>query len=329
MRQGKILILILMALFCLSFKTINISAEELPPCNTNFYGIYGKIDGVETDGTILVEATKKNWIGKGGLLGESYVINWTPNKVEVGAWFAINSKNLIKDLTFSIETETEGVVCESIITPPKGIEKGDDVQIYFMLKENVSVNGDNTCEKGAWTYGSIEKINFSGHYYNYSSGDGKIEKLSTYTSTIRRCGRHSAKETDEYDRPTTTPSPTNKDGSYKETTATNNTNQNNPGIAKATSSKEMTKVVGNNDMACNTIGELFDDYWPYVMVIVPILLIVMMAIDFFKAMSSNDAEALTKASSNALKRTIATIIILALPVLLKIIFDIMGLDFCL
>lgn len=81
--------------------------------------------------------------------------------------------------------------------------------------------------------------------------------------------------------------------------------------------------------ACTSITALFDEYWPIVMVITPILLIVMITIDFFKAMASGDADALRKSGTNTAKRTIAAVILLALPNLVIIIFDLFGIEICL
>lgn len=80
---------------------------------------------------------------------------------------------------------------------------------------------------------------------------------------------------------------------------------------------------------CNSISDIVRNYWKYVMIAIPIILMLLMSLDFFKAMSSNDSDALKKASSNAVKRVVITIIILALPVLMTILFDWIGIRICL
>lgn len=85
----------------------------------------------------------------------------------------------------------------------------------------------------------------------------------------------------------------------------------------------------NGQNACNSVNALFDYFWPYVMIIIPAALIVLISIDFFKAMASNDSDAIKKAGTNTVKRTIASVILLALPVILRLIFGLFGLDFCL
>ena len=86
---------------------------------------------------------------------------------------------------------------------------------------------------------------------------------------------------------------------------------------------------GSTENACNSVNTLFDYFWPYVMIIIPAALIVLIAIDFFKAMSSNDNDAIKKAGTNTVKRTIAAVVLLALPAIVRLIFGLVGLDFCL
>ena len=80
--------------------------------------------------------------------------------------------------------------------------------------------------------------------------------------------------------------------------------------------------------ACTSVRDIVRDYWKYVLVIAPVLLIVVITLDFFKALSSNDADAIKKAGTNTVKRTIAAVILLGLPALLDIVFNIFGLDLC-
>lgn len=89
-----------------------------------------------------------------------------------------------------------------------------------------------------------------------------------------------------------------------------------------------TIILNSNSTSCTDVKDLIDDYWKYVMVIVPVLLIVMLVIDFFKAMGSNDADAIKKAGTNAVKRTVAAVILLALPALLSLILGWFGIPFC-
>ena len=59
-----------------------------------------------------------------------------------------------------------------------------------------------------------------------------------------------------------------------------------------------------------------------------ILLIVMITIDFFQALTKGDSDSIKKAGNNTVKRSIAAIVLLALPALLGLIFSLVGLDLC-
>lgn len=87
-------------------------------------------------------------------------------------------------------------------------------------------------------------------------------------------------------------------------------------------------IIMSGSTSCTDVSDIIHDYWSYVMVIVPILLIIMMTLDFFKAIGSNDADVIKKAGTNSVKRTLAAVILLALPVLLSFIFGLFGLDLC-
>ena len=77
------------------------------------------------------------------------------------------------------------------------------------------------------------------------------------------------------------------------------------------------------------IRRFIDDYWKIFVISAPGLLIMMISIDFFKAVMSSDEDLIKKASNNAIKRTAATIILLMLPYILRMIFGWAGLDICL
>lgn len=74
------------------------------------------------------------------------------------------------------------------------------------------------------------------------------------------------------------------------------------------------------------ISKLIKKYWKWVMFLTPLGLIVLMTVDFAKAMSSEDADAVKKSSSNAIKRVIAAVILLALPWVIKVVFTWFGIE---
>ena len=64
------------------------------------------------------------------------------------------------------------------------------------------------------------------------------------------------------------------------------------------------------------------------MIFAPALAILMISVDFFKAITSSDADLLKKAASSALKRTLAFILLLFLPFILNTLFGWFGLEIC-
>ncbi len=96
-------------------------------------------------------------------------------------------------------------------------------------------------------------------------------------------------------------------------------------------SDNISSMVGDKTKAINCDDSMLavvNNYWDYVIIIVPILLILMCTIDFVKATASNDDDALKKAVSDTIKRTIAAVLLLALKMLITTIMTIFGLSVC-
>ena len=74
------------------------------------------------------------------------------------------------------------------------------------------------------------------------------------------------------------------------------------------------------------ISKLVIKYWKWVVFLIPILLIVMITIDFIKALASGDADSIKKSSSSAITRVIAAVILIALPWAIKVVFTWLGIN---
>lgn len=70
---------------------------------------------------------------------------------------------------------------------------------------------------------------------------------------------------------------------------------------------------------------LIHKYWNYIMLLAPVLLIALLTIDGIKCVSSGTADKIKKYSNDAVKRVIATLILLALPSLISMIMNMLGL----
>lgn len=78
----------------------------------------------------------------------------------------------------------------------------------------------------------------------------------------------------------------------------------------------------------DSLKSFIDDIWKYFTIFGPILLIVMVTLDFFKALFSSDSDMLIKAGSNSVKRTISALILILLPLILQTILGFFGLELC-
>ncbi len=171
---------------------------------------------------------------------------------------------------------------------------------------------------------NIKFINFEGTYYD---SDGNLQSFGENTFLVNKAGSEGAGGVDHTTiagKAIQVPITKHIDsGSEIESVAAD------AGTASATATNTISDATGNAQGACNSINELFNEYWPYIMVLVPVALIILITLDFFKAMSSSDADAIKKAGTNTVKRTIAGVLLLALPALLGFVFEYFGLDFCL
>lgn len=88
-------------------------------------------------------------------------------------------------------------------------------------------------------------------------------------------------------------------------------------------------VSNSQKIECDDSLEKFiSKIWKYIMILSPILLIVMITLDFLKAILSSDQELIKKASNNAIRRTLAALILLCLPLILSTILGFFGLKLC-
>lgn len=87
--------------------------------------------------------------------------------------------------------------------------------------------------------------------------------------------------------------------------------------------------VGDGAICDNDLNNFITKYWGIIMALSPALLILMTSIDFFKAIVSGDADKIKKSSSDALKRTLAFILLLFLPFIVNKLFSWIGIKLCL
>ena len=84
----------------------------------------------------------------------------------------------------------------------------------------------------------------------------------------------------------------------------------------------------NPAIECKDIASLINKYWKYIMVLAPVALILLVTVDFTKAIIGSDADALKKASKAAVNRTIAVVALCMLPFILGMILSWFDLELC-
>lgn len=78
----------------------------------------------------------------------------------------------------------------------------------------------------------------------------------------------------------------------------------------------------------NSLKSLIHKYWSWIIILAPIALIILIAVDMLKAIVSSDAEQLNKSGKAAIRRTIAVVILLFLPSLLELVLGWFHLELC-
>lgn len=324
MKRNRFLFILLSIVisFCCSVNVIK--ATSLPNCDLNFYNMKVTANENGTDLTCGANNICAKYCPQGSLLCyDTGLASWGDGARVAGASMRVGEKNTIKSYGFTIYEEyadsNNKTQYRAVCNYSQNLANATAGSNLFV---QLDIGANEKDSSGGYKYGHIFSVHFSGTYENES---GNIVNYSSDNVTLRRSGQYYS--TNRTAKTTTKKGQTTTALEISSTTAKSGAPA---GIGKASSTKKITEIgSGNSDMACDTIGDLFDEYWPYAMVIIPILLIIMMAIDFFKAMAVNDADALKKAGTNAVKRTIATVIALALPALLRMVFGLFGIDFCL
>lgn len=84
-----------------------------------------------------------------------------------------------------------------------------------------------------------------------------------------------------------------------------------------------TKVdISCDGLISKSLRNIINDVLSYIRIGVPLLLIILLGVDFAKATFSGDEKAISKSKNNAIKRIIIAIVIFFVPTLLNLLFDV-------
>lgn len=257
-------------------------------------------------------------------------LNWSEGERNFFVEYDSGPGTKITEVEYTLYYETKKGKAEALCkgTPAVDISNNNGVVHISFSIENDSVLKIEA--NGKYTDSAGKSKSFPKESFNIRHKLGNTDKVKNIEQTTQN--------TKKGQKGTTTTKPKANPGSYygkngiaNESTTTAKGAAS--GTRKGQTKKELEtnadgEIINSSSTSCTEVSDLIHDYWKYVMIIVPILLIVMMTIDFLKALAKGDSDSIKKAGNNTVKRTIAAVVLLALPALLGLIFSWVGLDLC-
>lgn len=273
-------------------------------------------DGTETSGRILNESDSRSL--------KKETIKFNENGTYVTTYEAqAGTKQTNKAIVFNITEETENVdgyvmnACEIgriTLNDKNGFNKIDQENAYIkfriqienpeMRKGKAEIRFETQYSRGnegqnSGSYGVTLDFDIADKVNAAIENGGDLE--DTYEENSSNVGEHIEES---------------------------NNNSSNNYIPQKTSINGIGIGQSQKIVCDNSLKSFIDDIWSYFVIFGPILLIVMISLDFFKALFSSDSDMLTKAGSNTVKRTISALILLLLPLIIETILGFFGLELC-
>lgn len=258
-------------------------------------------------------------------------VGWSEEERTFFVEYDSGPETKITDVEYTLYREDKNGYAEALCkgTPAVDISNNNGVVHISFSIENDSVLKIEA--NGKYTDSAGKSKSFPKESFNIRHKLGNTKKVKNINQTTQTTKKGQKK--------TTTTKPKADPGSYYgKNGIANESTTTAKGAASGTRKGQPKKmeletnadgeIINSSATSCTEVSDLIHDYWKYVMVIVPILLIVMMTIDFFKALTKGDSDSIKKAGNNTVKRTIAAVVLLALPALLGLIFSWVGLDLC-
>ena len=89
------------------------------------------------------------------------------------------------------------------------------------------------------------------------------------------------------------------------------------------------EIGGGDKLTCTTIDDIIGEYWSWVMILSPVVTMLLITLDFLKVIvNGKAAEEMKKATDRTLKRVIALVLLLMLPVITSFIFGLFNIETC-
>lgn len=226
-----------------------------------------------------------------------------------------------KKITLSINNSTTGKSCEGTISVNPDDNFGNLME-NSSFKFDLKVSTEKTQTKESFTSKiNVDVVNYGG----VCGTDG--EKIGDYAIDLNDTTEEIAKAMTDYSHSESEEDKKKAEEVRKEVVKYSGSSVNVP-IPDATSING-ANVGTSQKLECDdSLASFIRKYWKYVMLFAPILLMVLVTLDFFKALFSSDSELVKKASDNAVKRVIAALLLLCLPLIIQTILGFFGLELC-
>lgn len=266
------------------------------------------------NGGVFYDATNVNKIAKltkemSEKDGEDHYILW-------GRSISYGTTNKI---TLSIDNSTTNQSCQGTITVNPYKESNKYIGKNSSFKFEWIVTSDKTEEKQNFTTKVLVDV------VNYSNDKG--EDLGDYEMELDG-------ETEKLASAMTDYSESGSEEDKKNAQQLSNALTEQSGTSANYKIPDKTTISGidvgdSQKLECDqSLSDLISKYWKFVMLFTPILLMVMITLDFFKALFSSDFDLMKKASDAAVKRVLAAVLLLCLPLVLQVILGFFGLELC-
>lgn len=292
----------------------NVSKDKLVE-----YG-YGKDSGgvyltANESSSIASKQAKLNKDGSGTLVVVAQAVNGHyPTGIDVK--IEVNGKDITGG--YQITTHCQGIsqsggsLTFQLILSTKGFSNEDE--ILFGIRSNTGLTAIGAA---ACTYDEVPLVGaLAPDYCDYGSLPFATKINFKASQAAASAGNDSDKQANVMEENTTIDKTTTRKNK-KEVEAT-----------------EINDVVikDSQKIACGkgkgSLRKFISKYWSYFLLGTPVLLIVMVSLDFAKALFSSDQDLLRKAVNDAVKRTLAAILLLVLPVIISTILGFFGIDLC-
>lgn len=331
----KMMFVVLMTFIC--FNAHNVMAEDRNQCRYETSGYHFEFyfkDDNELKVKTNISYTKNTYAGMNGLILNTSKGLYCPSKVyfirKNGSTVRMGSKEYVDKIKNGVWKDEKHIETEEVTL---NLSESYNAYGYDLTKNpGVCIHTSNNTEF-AGVYQMANNLKTATAYDDkYASKANQIDKYVKNNINKAFCDTEQFKVLQEainnWNTVVSKDPSANKAQKDKAQEQAENTNKNIEEIISNIQNSTNISMPDDNPVQ-NTCEGLIDDdlkniidiVLNVVRVVVPILLIILTAVDFGQVVISNDKEAMPKAISKAIKRGIAAIVIFFIPFLVDLIID--------